>query len=230
MNMNSCAIVPVKKFNHSKSRLSLLLREEERAMLSRFLLEDTLNTLRSCRSISKIIVVCSDPSAEEITQNFGIEFLHQAKDTGVNDAVSCADRFLDRIGTWISIIIPCDLPLLLPKDIDFLFRVMPKRRSSVTICPSYKFDGTNLLMRSPSHIISDTMYDNDSFQSHVRASIAAGAVTNILLAKRLMIDLDTPEDLELLLNTHVSSKFSKSVSYLKQITNANSRRGGVKDR
>ncbi|HET6730169.1 MAG TPA: hypothetical protein VFH04_01070, partial [Nitrososphaeraceae archaeon] len=90
----------------------------------------------------------------------------------------------------------------------------------------YKFDGTNLLMRSPSHIISDTMYDNDSFQSHVRASIATGAVTKILLAKRLMIDLDTPEDLELLLNKHVSSK---SISYLKQIRTANSRRGGVKD-
>jgi 2-phospho-L-lactate guanylyltransferase (CobY/MobA/RfbA family) len=71
------------------------------------------------------------------------------------------------------------------------------------------------------------MYDNDSFQSHVRASIAAGAVTKILLAKRLMIDLDTPEDLELLLNKHVSSK---SISYLKQIRPANSRRGGVKDR
>jgi 2-phospho-L-lactate/phosphoenolpyruvate guanylyltransferase len=225
--MNSCAIVPVKRFNHSKSRLSLLLCEEERAMLSRFLLEDTLNTLRHCRSISKIIVVCSDPSAEEITKDFGIEFLHQAKDAGVNDAVSCADRFLNRISNWISVIIPCDLPLLLPRDIDYLFRVMPEGRSSVTICPSYKFDGTNLLLRNPSQIISDTMYDNDSFQSHVTASIAAGAITKILLAKRLMIDLDTPEDLELLLNKRTPSK---SISYLKQITNANSRRGGVQNR
>jgi 2-phospho-L-lactate guanylyltransferase len=217
--MKICAIVPVKKFNHAKSRLSLLLCEEERAELSRLLLVDTLNTLKLCQGLAKIVVVSSDPSAKEITQNLGLEFLFQAKDAGVNSAIRCADGFLNRIGCWISIIIPCDLPLLLPKDIDFLCQVRPKGRSSVIICPSHKFDGTNLLVRSPSQIISDTMYDHDSFQRHLKASLEAGAITKVLLSRRPMVDLDTPEDLDLILRKEAPRK---SILYLKQIRNITS--------
>jgi 2-phospho-L-lactate guanylyltransferase len=213
--MDICAIVPVKNFHKAKSRLSVLLRKEQRAELSRFLLQDTLNTLLLCRELAKIIVVSSDPLVKEITQNLGLECLFQSHDKGVNSAVRCADRFLSAKGNWVSITLPCDLPLLLAKDIDDMCQVIPKEGNSVIICPSYKFDGTNLLARSPSNVITDTRYDNDSFRGHLEASIEAGAITQVLLSNRLMIDLDTPEDLELVLLENASSK--KSISYLWQI-------------
>jgi 2-phospho-L-lactate/phosphoenolpyruvate guanylyltransferase len=178
-------------------------------------LQDTLNTLSLCRELAKTIVVSSDPLVKEITQNLGLECLIQSEDKGVNSAVMYADKFLSGSGKWISVTIPCDLPLLLPKDIDGVCQLIPKEGACVVICPSYKFDGTNLLARNPFNIISDTRYDNDSFQGHLESSIKAGANTRVLLSTRLMVDLDTPEDLRRVLSKHTSVK--KSISYLWKI-------------
>jgi 2-phospho-L-lactate guanylyltransferase len=213
--MDTCAIVPVKRFDQAKSRLSALLDGEQRIELSGLLLQDTLNTLSLCHELAKIIVVSSDPLVKEITQNLGLECLIQSEDKGVNSAVMYADKFLSSSGKWISVTIPCDLPLLLPKDIDGVCQLVPNEGACVIICPSYKFDGTNLLARNPFNIISDTRYDNDSFQGHLEASINAGANTKVLLSTRLMVDLDTPEDLRLVLSKDASAK--KSISYLWKI-------------
>jgi 2-phospho-L-lactate guanylyltransferase len=212
--MKTCAIVPVKKFENSKSRLSTLLRKEERAQLSLCLLEDTLETLMFSQQLSRIIVVASDPLAEKITESLGLECLLQCKDEGVNSAVKFADRFLNRAGSWISIIVPSDLPLMLSKDVDLLCQITQKDKPSVTICPSREFNGTNLLVRSPSQIISDTKYDDDSFMGHLQASIQASAITKVIFAHRIMIDLDTPKDLELIFHRNIHKK---SVSYLKRV-------------
>jgi 2-phospho-L-lactate guanylyltransferase len=213
--MDICVVIPVKSFDQAKSRLSGLLDMEQRRELSRFLLQDTLNTLSLCRELAKIIVVSSDPSAKEITENLGLECLLQSDDRGVNSAIKYADKHLSFGGNWVSITIPCDLPLLLPKDIDGVCQVIPKEGPCVIVSPSYKFDGTNLLARNPFNIINDTRYDNDSFQGHLEASIEVGANTRILLSSRLMIDLDTPDDARLVLSKGVSAK--KSISYLWKI-------------
>jgi 2-phospho-L-lactate guanylyltransferase len=214
--MDICAVVPIKRFEKAKSRLSSLLDEDQRVELSRFLLQDTLNTLSLCRDLTKTIVVSSDPLVKEITQNLGLECLFQLEDKGVNNAIRYADKFLSAKGNWVSIIIPCDLPLLLPKDIDGVCQAIPKEGPCVIVCPSYKFDGTNLLTRKPFNIFSETRYDNDSFHGHLEASMQAGANTKVLLSTRLMIDLDTPADLQLALSKDVPAK--KSVSYLRKIT------------
>ena len=78
--MDICAIIPVKSFDQAKSRLSALLDKDQRVELSRFLLQDTLNTLSLSRALAKIIVVSSDPLVKEITQNLGLECLFQSRD------------------------------------------------------------------------------------------------------------------------------------------------------
>ncbi len=213
--MDICAVVPVKSFEQAKSRLSPLLDEDQRIELSRFLLQDTLTTLSLCSDLAKTIVVSSDPLVKEITQNLGLECLFQTEDKGVNNAIRYADKFLSTRGNWVSIIVPCDLPLLLPIDIGGVCQAIPKEGPCIIVCPSYKFDGTNLLTRKPFNIISETRYDNDSFHGHLEASMQVGANTKILLSTRLMIDLDTPADLRLVLSKDAPAK--KSVSYLREI-------------
>jgi 2-phospho-L-lactate/phosphoenolpyruvate guanylyltransferase len=213
--MDICVVIPVKSFDQAKSRLSCLLDSEQRRELSSFLLQDTLNTLSLCRELVKVIVVSSDPAVKEITENLGLECLLQTKDSGVNSAIKYADKHLSASGNWASITIPCDLPLLLSKDIEDVCQAIPKEGACVIVSPSYKFDGTNLLARNPFNIINDTRYDNDSFQGHLEASIEAGADTKVLLSSRLMIDLDTPEDMRLVLSKGVSAK--KAISYLWKI-------------
>jgi 2-phospho-L-lactate/phosphoenolpyruvate guanylyltransferase len=217
--MDICVIIPVKSFDQAKSRLSGILNREQRRELSRLLMQDTLNTLMLCRELTKIIVVSSDPAVKEIASHLGLECLLQSEDRGVNSAIKYADKHLSVSGNgnWVSITIPCDLPLLLPKDIDGVCQVISKEAAGVIVSPSYKFDGTNLLARNPFNIINNTRYDNDSFRGHLEASIEVGANTRVLLSTRLMIDLDTSEDLRLVLSNAVSAK--KSISYLWKIKN-----------
>lgn len=216
--MEICAIIPVKRFDQAKSRLSVILDREQRMELSRLMLQDTLKTLSLCHELRRIIVVSSDPLAKEMAQDLGLECLVQSEDKGVSSAVKCADIFLASSGaSWVSITIPCDLPLLFSKDIDYICQSIPKEGACVIVCPSYKFDGTNLLARSPFDVIDETRYDNDSFRGHLEVSIGAKADTKVLQPARLMIDLDTPEDLRFALNKDASTK--KSVSYLWKIRN-----------
>ena len=214
--MEIVAIIPVKSFDEAKSRLSVLLDREQRMELSRLMLQDTLKTLSLCHELRRIIVVSSDPLANEITQNLGLECLVQSEDKGVSNAVKHADMFLKSSGgNCISITIPCDLPLLRSKVIDHVCKSISRRRACVIICPSYKYDGTNLLARSPFDIFDDTRYDNDSFRSHLEASIEARADIKILQSRSLMIDLDTPEDLRLILTKDALA--NRSISYLWEI-------------
>ena len=217
--MDICAIVPVKSFGQSKSRLADLLDRHQRIELSRFLLQDTLSALTLCHELGRILVVASDPSVKEVVENLGLECLFQSKDYGVNSAVMYADRFLSADGDWASITIPCDLPLLLPEDIDDVCKLVSEKDINVVVCPSYKFDGTNLLARNPYDIFSATRYDNDSFQGHLEASIRACASTCVVLCTRLMIDLDTPADLQYILTNNTNEK--RSVSYLWKKIKAN---------
>jgi 2-phospho-L-lactate guanylyltransferase (CobY/MobA/RfbA family) len=100
--MDTCAVIPVKNFDHSKSRLSSILFKEQRVELSRMLLVDILNTLLLCRKLAKIVVVTSDPQAKEITENLGLKCLLQSEDRGVNSAVRYADRYL--FSTYLSFV------------------------------------------------------------------------------------------------------------------------------
>ena len=134
--MDICAIIPVKSFDRAKSRLSALLDKDQREELSRFLLQDTLNTLSLCRELAKIIVVSSDPLAKEITQKLGLECLFQSKDKGVNNAVKYADKYLSTSGNWISIIRTMRFTITLAKRYR---RRMPSNPQGRRLCHRMSF-------------------------------------------------------------------------------------------
>ena len=69
--MKVFAIVPVKRFENAKTRLSLMLSPEDRIFLSSVMLQETLRALVSCRHLDRIIVVSSDERAKELTASAG---------------------------------------------------------------------------------------------------------------------------------------------------------------
>jgi 2-phospho-L-lactate guanylyltransferase len=185
------AIIPVKKFENAKSRLSSVLSLEDRARLSALMLQDTLATLGRCRSLAEIAVVSSDGRAGEIARKHGATVLSQAQDAGVNSAVAVADKYAADKGARATLVIPQDLPLLGAGDIDGVCSAAAGR--CIVICPSLRYDGTNLLLRMPPNVIS-TSYDNDSYDSHVRSAEAQGATVCVIEQEHLMFDIDTQED------------------------------------
>jgi 2-phospho-L-lactate/phosphoenolpyruvate guanylyltransferase len=205
------AIVPVKSFERGKSRLASMLDIVKRVKLCELLLDDTLTTLHNAYAISEVIVVSSDKRARGISDKHGARFLKENEETGVNEAIGIADSYCNEAGADATIVIPQDLPLLVPYDINMICESAKGYDKYMAICPSLRYDGSNALLRRPCMLI-ETYYDNNSFDTHVKAAKEIGANLKIILSRRIMTDLDTIEDAENLMN---EPTMARSVLYLR---------------
>ena len=203
--MKTFAIVPVKRFDRAKSRLGKLLNKHERMQLSTLLLKRTVRILESSTSVKKIVLVSSDVYAENVARMCGAVFLKEKIQCGVNSAVDTADKFCAAAGADATIVLPVDLPLLLPDDIDIVCNAALTENPCIILCPSYKFDGSNILLRKPCNIIK-TSYDANSYLMHVLEGIRSDIKTRVLFNSRLMIDIDTVQDITAFLKINKTDK------------------------
>jgi 2-phospho-L-lactate guanylyltransferase len=111
--MKTYAIIPVKRFENAKTRLSSILDTDDRIHLSLLMLEDTLQILSVVHRLSQVIIVSADKSIEEIAAKYGAKFLLEEKERGVNSAVALANNYcMKKKAADATIVIPHDLPLL----------------------------------------------------------------------------------------------------------------------
>ena len=212
--MKIFAIVPVKSFENAKSRFGSLLSTHERIRLSGMLLERTICTLKKVSSIQEILLVSTDSRIREVARKYGVTFLEEFKEAGVNSAVRLADEFCISARADASLVLPIDLPLIFPEDIDIMCKTVPDNDNCVILCPSYKFDGSNVLLRKPCNIIRPS-YDENSYPKHVLAGIKNNVNTRVLYLIRLMIDIDTVNDIEKMLS--MSQPNDQITCYLRTI-------------
>ena len=209
--MKIFALVPVKKFESSKSRLGAVLSINERIKLSELLLINTISILKKSSAISNIVVVSSDEKAMEIARRTDTKFLKEAKDRGVNAAIAVADDYSSENRAHATIVIPVDLPLLTATDVNMMCRKAKSPERCLVISPSIRYDGSNALLRKPSRSLK-THYDEDSFNAHIRAATQFGIPIKVFLSQRIMKDLDSIEDIKNLMNQRVTNP---PVAYLK---------------
>ncbi|MBI3638906.1 MAG: 2-phospho-L-lactate guanylyltransferase [Thaumarchaeota archaeon] len=194
------AIVPVKTFSKAKTRLNLSYEKTED--LCKIMLEEVLQTISQSDIIEKITVVSKDESAFKIGKKFGVVEIYDEKEQGVNSAVAMADKYFLDEGFGATIVFPQDIPLMKTEDIQTLYDFqMPDK--CVLVVPSRRFDGTNALFRSPVDIM-ETHYDEDSYKIHLTTANNKSAKSALVLIRRIMLDVDEPEDLQTIL------KYSKS--------------------
>jgi 2-phospho-L-lactate/phosphoenolpyruvate guanylyltransferase len=193
MMMKTFAIVPIKRFENAKTRLSSILDKDDRIRLSLLMLEDTLQILSVVHLLTQVITVSADKRVEEIAVKYGANFLLEEKERGVNSAVALADSYCMKEAADATMVIPYDLPLLDSTDISKACELAENESRCIVICPSLRYDGTNMLLRKPPSIIT-TFYDADSYNMHVKAAIRLGIPVKRLFSKSLMHDIDTPED------------------------------------
>lgn len=211
--MNLYAIVPVKRFENAKTRLSAVLDKNDRIHLSSLMLDDTLRILSSSSSLSKMIVVSSDKRAEKLAERHGANFVNEERERGVNSAVALADSYCVREAADASIILPHDLPLLDESDIRKAQELAQNESRCIVICPSYRYDGTNMLLRKPPSAIA-TSYDSDSYNMHIKTAASRGISIKYFISKTLMYDIDTPEDALQLIREGLAST-SQSIEFIK---------------
>jgi 2-phospho-L-lactate guanylyltransferase len=198
IRLKTFAIVPVKRFENAKTRLSSILDTDDRIRLSLLMLQDTLQVLSVVHLLTQVIIVSADKRVEEIAVNYGANFILEEKERGVNSAVALANSYCMKEAADATIVIPHDLPLIDSTDISKACEVAENESRCIVICPSLRYDGTNMLLRKPPSIIA-TFYDADSYNMHVKAANRLGIPIKRFFSKSLMHDIDTPEDaLELL--------------------------------
>jgi 2-phospho-L-lactate guanylyltransferase len=213
--MKTFAIVPVKRFENAKTRLSSILDMDERIRLSLLMLEDTLQTLSVVHLLTQVITVSADKSVEEIAVKYGANFLLEEKERGVNSAVALANSYcMKKKAADATMVIPHDLPLLDSTDISKACELAQNESRCIVICPSLRYDGTNMLLRKPPSIIA-TFYDADSYNMHIKAAIQVGIPVKRLFSKAIMHDIDTPEDALEIIKEETVTATARSLEFIK---------------
>lgn len=193
--MTIWAIVPVKPLRRGKSRLAGLLTRDQRTRLNCFLLEHTLITLNKISEIEHTLVVSRDPAALALTRSIGGRTVLEDGEPLFNTAIQRATIVAQTQGANAVLILPADLPLIQSKD---LREILNRGRHPpvVVIAPDRRLDGTNGLFVYPAGLI-EYGYGPGSFQRHCQRATNAGASLEILNSENIGLDLDLPEDLEL---------------------------------
>ncbi len=194
--MSLWALVPVKPLRRGKSRLAEILSEEERSQLNHQLYRHTIEVLKEVEEISDILVVSRDSNVLTEARDLGVRTVTENGSPELNNALRRASLFSKAFSPEGVLIVPADLPLLRSQDVsDFL-----SQRSAapmVVISPDRRGEGTNMLFISPADLLTFS-FGQDSFETHCRLAEAQGARVQIFCHDRIALDLDVPEDYEIL--------------------------------
>ena len=200
--MTVLAIVPVKPLRLGKSRLAGVLTEGERVAMNQHMLILTLGTLHHVPEIEWTMVVSRDPAVLKLAQDNGALTVLEECESNLNAALHQATLaskqypiHADKTHPAV-LILPADLPLVEPEDVKEIIQHDPGP-PGVVIVPDRHFKGTNALLLNPPGLM-DYAFGSDSFQRHCEMSRKLGARLVILEMPHLAIDLDLPEDMELI--------------------------------
>ena len=196
--MTLWAIVPVKPLGRGKSRLASVLSQQERADLNRHLLAHTVDTLRELPEIEQVLVVSRDPAALALARDHGARTVQENGAPHLNIALARATILAKNYITRGILIVPADLPLITPEDVRAMLD-RAKYPPVVVVAPDRHHQGTNALLVCPAGLI-EYEFGPGSFQRHCALARHAGARLEICELPSLALDVDFPEDLEIIGN------------------------------
>lgn len=206
--MTLWAIVPVKPLQRGKSRLSSILSVTERTTLNQSMLVNTLKTLKSITEIDTVLVVSRDPAALAIARDFDARTVLEDGSPELNTALRRAALVAKAYYANQILVMPADLPLVKANHIKE-FLALSTNAPELIIAPDRRKDGTNALFINPADLI-DFYYGPGSFEKHLNAAKKSDASIKIVENEPLGLDLDLPEDLQLL--TEIEARIKSSTT------------------
>ena len=192
------AIVPVKPLRRGKSRLAGVLTPEERNDLNRRLLTHTLETLNAIPEIEQVLVISRDQAALSLAREHGARTVLENGAPELNVALARATIVVKNYATRGLLIVPADLPLISPEDVNAMLDIAVDP-PVVVLAPDHRRQGTNALLVCPVGLI-EYDFGPGSFQRHCERALQAGARLEILELPSLALDMDMPEDLEMVID------------------------------
>ena len=204
--MKTSVIIPVKTFQKSKTRLQLSKEKTEELCI--LLLEEVIKTVSKSGLVDKIIVVTNEVQVSDIIKKYDCKKIQENEETSVNNAVKLAEEYLIEKKFTHSIVLPLDVPFFYSEDLEKLLKFSSEK--SVIIVPSRHFDGTNALVRTPINSMTPR-YDEGSHSYQIESAKKDNVKISIGLIYRLMLDIDSSEDLEFALKQNIKPEFCKKI-------------------
>jgi 2-phospho-L-lactate guanylyltransferase len=189
---NLLAILPVKRFDAAKQRLSEGLDPSVRRALVEAMFSDVLVALRRCTLVDQLLVVSSDHGAQRIAGGYGAIVLADEQQ-GHNQAAALGLEHARELGVERALLVPGDCPLLDPAELDALIS-RPAGRRSALIVPDRHGTGTNALLLTPVDSLTPS-FGPGSRDRHESTARAAGLEVQTVEVASLALDVDTPDDL-----------------------------------
>ena len=209
--MKTSVITPVKSFQKSKTRLQL--SEEKTIELCRLLLREVIKTVSESGLIDKTIVVSNEDKISDIIEEYDCKRISDVNEESVNDAVGLAESYLLENEFTHSIVLPLDVPFFYSEDMEKLLNFSEEK--TVVIVPSRHFDGTNALLRTPIDSMKPR-YDEGSYSFQIESAKNFDVKICVGLIYRLMLDIDSVEDLEFVIKQNIKPEFCSKIKEIIQ--------------
>jgi 2-phospho-L-lactate guanylyltransferase len=200
--LKATVVLPVKRFAQAKTRLlGGAIGPQERAALLRGMLADVLASIGRSEAVDRVVVVTGEGRAERIALDAArrirtpIEVLQDPHDRGHSEAATLGIVRAKALGAECVALLPGDCPLLDPAELDHALARM--RPGHVAVLPDHHGTGTNGLLMAPPDAIGPA-FGPGSCERHLDRATRAGWNAAREEIPSLALDLDTPDDLELL--------------------------------
>lgn len=189
------AVLPMRGVETAKSRLSAIIPRAGRERLARAMFEDVLEAVRV--ALGRVLVVTPSHIIMDRARAHGAAVLHQLP-RGYSAAATAGLDALRSRGAAGALVLPADLPLLQPEDVEALVAALPDG-PAIIACSDRHRNGTNALLQSPTGLMSP-LFGEGSFERHRAAAAERGLAWRELALPRVAFDVDTPADLRLILH------------------------------
>ena len=198
-------LIPAKSPEHAKTRLKGVLDNETRKGLVYAMITDLLAAVNQSRlPDDHIWVITSDPDIQSLAASYKAEIIPD-RTQSLNAAIEYGIHQLQTVPANEVLILPIDIPLIQPDDIDQLkWLVNQLSPPFVYLTPSYS-GGTNLLYFSPPSLITP-QFGWNSCRLHMEEAVRKGCTPMVYSAPTIQLDIDTPDDLHVFLNHKLAFK------------------------
>lgn len=190
-------LIPVKNLSNAKQRLATMLDQRSRTELAQAMLTDVAAAIASWTHRPACALVTGDEFAIEIARRYGFEIIPDPANPGETGAIEMATRQCVERGFDFTLVIPADIPLIQPSELEEIMARAPVEGS--LLVPAGDSRGTNAAYRRPADLFP-LRFGNDSFKPHFAAAQATGKSSVVLRLPGIALDVDNPADLRQLMS------------------------------
>jgi 2-phospho-L-lactate/phosphoenolpyruvate guanylyltransferase len=190
----TAAILPIKRFDQAKKRLSEALGASTRETLAAAMFADVLAQIRRAASLDAVMVVSGEPRVQALAAEAGATLIDDPAEQGQSQATLTGLARVAAEGFDRALLVPGDCPLVDPVDLDLLVQGLSASQDVVIVRDRHG-TGTNALLLGPAGPF-EPQFGPGSLARHVQQAEDKGLNHSVATLFSLGLDVDTDDDLE----------------------------------